>query len=83
MQHPTQQAEKLQGAAHASIITGRDKVKTRWPAGTKLSDDGRAVVGESGKRIEFGSEVGLGCGFKCVPLPAECDGARWSGTYDV
>lgn len=39
-----------------------------WPAGTILSDDGRAVGGESGKRSEFGSEIRLGGGFAVEPL---------------
>lgn len=55
----------------------------RWPAGTRLSEDGKAVVGLSGKRLAFDSVVGVGGGFGHVSVPSECDSSLWSGVYDV
>lgn len=58
-------------------------VLLRWPAGTRLSDDGKAVVGSSGKRFAFGAEVGFGGGFGLVTVPTECDSSSWSGVFDI
>lgn len=58
-------------------------VLLRWPAGTRLSEDGKAVVGSSGKRFAFDSLTGLGGGFGQVSVPSECDSSLWSGVYDV
>lgn len=56
----------------------------RWPAGTRLSEDRKAVVGLSGKRLAFDTEVGLGGGFGLVSVPPECDSSSWGGgVYDV
>lgn len=55
----------------------------RWPAGTRLSEDGKAVVGSSGKFIAFDALVGLGGGFGLVTVPSECDSSLWGGVYDV
>ena len=55
----------------------------RWPAGTRLSEDGKAIVGLSGKRLAFDSVVGLGGGFGNVSVPSECDSPLWGGVYDV
>lgn len=55
----------------------------RWPAGTRLSEDGKAVVGLSGKRFAFDSVVGVGGGFGLVTVPSECDSSLWGGVYDV
>ncbi|MET3934129.1 hypothetical protein ABIE00_002175 [Arthrobacter sp. OAP107] len=55
----------------------------RWPAGTRLSEDGKAVVGLSGKRLAFDLVVGLGGGFGNVSVPSECDSSLWGGVYDV
>jgi hypothetical protein len=55
----------------------------RWPAGTRLSEDGKAVVGSSGKRLAFDALVGLGGGFGLVTVPSECDSSLWGGVYDV
>lgn len=58
-------------------------VLLRWPAGTRLSEDGKAVVGLSGKRFAFDASVGLGGGFGHVSVPSECDSSLWGGVYDV
>jgi hypothetical protein len=59
-------------------------VLLRWPAGTRLSEDGKAVVGLSGKRLNFDTEVGLGGGFGHKSIPQECDPTSWDGgVYDV
>lgn len=55
----------------------------RWPAGTRLSEDGGAVVGLSGKRFAFDASIGLGGGFGNVSVPSECDSSLWGGVYDV
>ncbi|MFJ5694139.1 hypothetical protein ACIP9X_09825 [Arthrobacter sp. NPDC093125] len=55
----------------------------RWPAGTTLSEDGEAVVGLSGKRFAFGTEIGLGGGFGQVTVPPDCDSTMWDSVYDV
>lgn len=62
---------------------GGKPVVLRWPAGTRLAPDGTAVVGESGKRIEFGQRTGFGGGFSGAKLPNECSAARWGGVYEV
>jgi hypothetical protein len=58
-------------------------VLLRWPAGTSLSEDGKAVVGLSGKRLAFGSVIGVGGGFGLVTVPSDCDSSLWGGVYDV
>ncbi|MBT2520010.1 hypothetical protein [Arthrobacter sp. ISL-28] len=58
-------------------------VLLRWPAGTRLSEDGKAVVGSSSKRFAFDSVVGPGGGFGHVSVPSECDSSLWGGVYDV
>lgn len=55
----------------------------RWPAGTRLAEDGKGVVGLSGKRIDFGQETGLGGGFAGATLPSHCDASRWGGVYEI
>lgn len=55
----------------------------RWPAGTSLSEDGEAVVGLSGKRFAFNTEIGLGGGFGHVTVPPDCDATKWGSVYDV
>ena len=56
----------------------------RWPAGTTLSPDGRAVVGgQHGTRMAFGSVVSLGGGFGGAKVPSYCDSALWSATFEV
>jgi hypothetical protein len=58
-------------------------VLLRWPAGTRLSEDGKAVVGLSGKRFAFDSVIGLGGGFGHVPVPSECDSTLWGRIFYV
>lgn len=56
----------------------------RWPDGTHLSEDGKGVVGLSGKRFAFGTEIGLGGGFSHITVPPDCDPTMWGGgVYDV
>jgi hypothetical protein len=55
----------------------------RWPAGTHLSEDGRAVVGSSGERFAFDTEVEFGGGYGGVPVPSECDSSLWAGVFEV
>lgn len=62
---------------------GRRPTLLHWPAGTRLADDGKAVIGLSGKRLEFGQETGLGGGFGGAKLPDECDASRWGGVFEV
>lgn len=49
----------------------------------RLSEDGKAVVGSSGKRFAFDSMVGLGGGFGNVPAPSGCDASLWGGVFYV
>lgn len=58
-------------------------VLLRWPAGTRLSQDGKAVEGSSGKRFAFDTEVGFGGGFGHIPVPPECDPSLWGRIFDV
>lgn len=55
----------------------------RWPAGTSLAEDGKAVLGLSGKRFGFDTVVGLGGGFGHVTVPPDCDSTMWGSVYDV
>ncbi|MBD1544451.1 hypothetical protein G9E11_19850 [Arthrobacter sp. IA7] len=55
----------------------------RWPAGTSLAEDGKAVLGLSGKRFAFDTVVGLGGGFGHVTVPPDCDSSMWGSVYDV
>lgn len=55
----------------------------RWPAGTSLSEDGKAVVGSSGTHFALGAETGFGGGFGLVSVPSECDSSLWGGVFDV
>ncbi|GLB67756.1 hypothetical protein [Arthrobacter mangrovi] len=55
----------------------------RWPAGTYLAEDGKAVVGLSGKRFAFDTEVEFGGGYAGVPVPPECDAALWDSVFEV
>lgn len=58
-------------------------VLLRWPAGTRLSEDGKAVMGPSGKRFAVDTEVGFGGGFGLVTVPSECDSSLWAGVFDI
>lgn len=56
----------------------------RWPAGTRISADGSAVVGgQFGARLVFGKEIGVGGGYGGATLPRYCDARLWAGTFDV
>ncbi|MCZ2404206.1 hypothetical protein IV498_13710 [Paenarthrobacter sp. Z7-10] len=58
-------------------------VLLRWRAGTALSADGTAVVGSSGERFDFDSEIGMGGGFGGAPVPSECESSLWAGVYEI
>lgn len=58
-------------------------VLLRWPEGTTLSEDGKAVVGSSGKHFSFDTEVGFGGGYGLGTIPSECDSSMWSGVFEV
>ena len=62
---------------------GGNPAVIRWPAGTRLAPDGKAVIGKGGTRIEFGKVTAFGGGFAGKTLPAECDGALWGSVYEL
>ena len=75
--------EQSDGCVGMRMTSSAKPVLLRWPAGTRLADDGRGAVGLSGRRFGFGQQVAFGGGFARSAVPAACDPSLWASVFEV
>ncbi len=75
--------KQADGCVGLKNSSGRKPVLLRWPAGTTLATDESAVIGLSGAKFPFDSEIGFGGGYGGMPVPGECSSQLWGGVFEV